>query len=360
MVKSMNQQQQEEYVNDFIDALIMECKPVPPPSMNQDLAALLETVRSVKRLRSEKELLPETRSDTIISKGLERTEISAVNRQKNRGFQGWMKWASIAAALFLMVGVISQMQRVQPAMDAGDQATAALADEVEEAPEMMRSMEIAGAGEEVPEEPAADQSPDEAPMIMGAREQEENPPVQSAHTADEEEIIIAGEALTENDGMSVFGMDSDIFQAGLAVYVRQIDNTYVELRLIDVPAPFQEFKLADELKKELENQNLQPGTLFSVSFEGDEGEIPVLTMMAAVDQFSLHAQYMGRVDSNFGEFNINGRLLVMALSEEVTSIFEKYDDQLKDYPGGVPVAIVIEAADYSTSGMVTAVEKISE
>ncbi|MDW7672125.1 MAG: hypothetical protein SCK57_02080 [Bacillota bacterium] len=510
MVKSMNQQQQEEYLNDFIDALIMECKPVPPSPMSQELSGLMETVRAVKRLRSERELLPAISTHTPVTEN-----VMALQEGKQRKAsigKSWMKWASIAAAVFLIVGVVSQMQRPQPATEMA-----------EDAPAEMRSMEMAGAGlggivamaesfeqlenyqgvleihrkfedhgwtetvdityakpnqfyavttredgttytqiydgegqmisflgdgtadvtvqpmspemlemyltdyhvgsllneiQSAPEvlEAGIDRINGRGVMVYEYRYDPSAPwhrawvdqqlqlpvkveanfangdqlireftqlavdvPLEPTYFAfdlsraedvyyaevpvfgsGDEQIMAAAEAPPEEEGLAMFSLEAMMPQVGVAALIRQIDSYYVELRLIDVPAPYQEFKLSEELREAYRDKKLQIGSLFTVSYEVTEGEIPVVTAMEPTEQARLEAQYRGRADSSFAEFAINDQILVIALSESVKPAFENFDRELNERPEGIHVMVVIEASDFSFTGIITAVERIDE
>ncbi|RQD69188.1 MAG: hypothetical protein D5S00_07405 [Tindallia sp. MSAO_Bac2] len=105
MGEQKNRYNEQEYINDFIDELIMECKPTPPPNLDQDMAAMLETVRSVKRLRSDEvpwEWPEEKKSSPVRSKS---------------GRPEWIKWLSAAAAIFLIVGFLQTQRQSDDAMD---------------------------------------------------------------------------------------------------------------------------------------------------------------------------------------------------------------------------------------------------
>ncbi len=104
MDKQNNRYNEQEYLNDFIDELIMECKPTPPPNLDQDTAAMLETVRSVKRLRSDEVSWEWTKEKQ------KRSGSSKIRRQ------AWVKWLSAAAVIFLIAGFI-QMQDQQDDAD---------------------------------------------------------------------------------------------------------------------------------------------------------------------------------------------------------------------------------------------------
>ena len=176
----------------------------------------------------------------------------------------------------------------------------------------------------------------------------------------EDQMMAAAEAPMGAGDMEMFSLDAMMPQEAVAALIRQIDSYYVELRLIDMPAPYQEFRLSDELRESYLNKTLSAGALFRVSFEVSEGEIPVLTVMEPTDQVEVEARYMGRADSNFAEFMIGGRILVIALAEPVKPIFENLDRDLDRAPEGIPMMVVIKGSDFSFTGIITAADRINE
>ena len=512
MVKSLNQQQREDYLNDYIDALILECKPAPPPQLDQEMAAILETVRGVKRLRSEKELL----SDLLTTQpglGVPSQQEARMKERQNRSFKEktWMKWVSVAAVLFLVVGAITLTQRTPSVQEEADEAPmmmrsmeaadsamggfyamaesfaslenyrgvmeikrqlgdtvwletveitfekpdlfhsvitredgstytmihdgegqlisfhgdgtrdvvvqemtsellqmqlaefhmGSLLNEIQSAPEVMEAgMETLNGRETLlyeyrydPDAPwhrawvdqslnlplkteanfsngdqmireftslAVDipletsyfafdlsQSEDvylaEAPLVNGGQEE----PLAAMEAPAEQEMMVMDRAVEETG-------------AGNAAVIGQIDSYYVELRLLDHPAPYQEFKLSEDLRRVFLEEHLQTGTLFSITFEDSGDGVPLLITMIPVDQVHLEALYTGRADSNFAEFSVNGRMMVIALDEKVKETFETLDRQREGVMEGIPVSLVLEASDYSTSGMVVQVRRITE
>ena len=341
MLNQMSQQQQEDYLNDFIDALTVECKPVPPTSMDQDFAAMLETVRGVKRLRREKELLADLGNmdmkNTAFGTG---THIN--NKPSWRKL--WISGAAVAATLFLAFGIFSQINRMSPSLE-----------NLEEGPAMLRSAEMAEdvelPAEAAPEAAEGDQDPGimamEAPPEAG---EGESPGVMGAM-----ESPTAGE-----ESIAMFGIQEAMPNAGVAIVVKQIDTSYVELNLIDVPSHYQAFRLTDELKNTLNDRSVEQGSLYAVSFEVVEGEVPVLTTLEPMEEAVLEARYLGRADSNFAEFLINGKVQVIALSEAVKPEAEALEAELNASPEGVLTMITIKGTNFSTSGIVTMMDKISD
>lgn len=341
MLSQMSQQQQEDYLNDFIDALTVECKPVPPTSMDQDFAAMLETVRGIKRLRSEKELLAD-----LGNRDVDNTAFRAGSQTKNKPSwrKLWVSGAAVAATLFLAFGIFSQINRMSPDMES-----------VEEGPAMLRSAEMAEdselPAEAAPEAAASEQSPEimatealpdagegEPPGMMGAVESP-----------------AAGE-----DSVAMFGIQEAMPNTGVAIVVKQIDTSYVELNLIDMPSHYQAFRLAEELKNTLNDGSVEQGSLYAVSFEVVEGEVPVLTTLEPMEEAVLEARYLGRADSNFAEFLINGKVQVIALSEGVKPEAEALETELNASSEGVLTVITIKGSNFSTSGIVTLMDKISD
>ncbi len=341
MLNQMTQQQQEDYLNDFIDALIVECKPAPPTSMDQDFAAMMETIRGVKRLRSEKELLADLETD-----GEEIITAKAVDEEKQKPFRRklWVSGAAVAATLFLAFGIFSQIDRMNPAME-----------EAQEAPAMLRSAEVAE-DTEMPAEAAPEAAAGEAPEIA-ASEAPEIAASEVAPDAVEDEspgVMGAMEAPVEGeDSIAMFGVQEVMPNVGVAIVVKQIDRSYLEMNLIDVPAHYQSFRLTEELKNTLNENSVEQGALYSVSFNVEEGEMPVLTMIEPLEEVVLEARYLGRADSNFAEFMINSKVQVIALSESVKSIIEKVDADREPGPEGVLMVITIKGSDFSTNGIVT-------
>lgn len=341
MLNQMSQQQQEDYLNDFIDALTVECKPVPPTSMDQDFAAMLETVRGVKRLRKEKKLLADLGSmdvnDTAFGTG------TRINK-KPSWRKLWVSGAAVAATLFLAFGIFSQINRMSPSLES-----------VEESPAMLRSAEMAEdtemPAEAAPEAAASDQDPG----IMAMEE----PP--DAGEGESPGVMEAMESPTvEEDSIAMFGMQEAMPNAGVAIVVKQIDTSYVELNLIDVPSHYQAFRLTDELKNMLIDRTVEEGSLYAVSFEVEEGEVPVLTTLEPMEEAVLEAWYLGRADSNFAEYLINGKVQVIALSESVKTEAEALEKDLEVSPEGVLTVITIKGSNFSTSGIVTLMDKISD
>ena len=341
MLNQMSQQQQEDYLNDFIDALTVECKPVPPTSLDQDFAAMLETVRGVKRLRREKELLADWGSMDV-----DDTALGSDTRVKNKPSwrKLWVSGAAVAATLFLAFGIFSQINRMSPALES-----------IEEGPAMLRSAEMAEdsevPAEAAPEAAASEQGPGimamEAPPDAG---EGESPGIMGAM-----ESPAAGE-----DSIAMFGIQEAMPNAGVAIVVKQIDTSYVELNLIDVPSHYQAFRLTDELKNTLNDRSIEQGSLYAVSFEVVEGEVPVLTTLVPMEEAVLEARYLGRADSNFAEYLINGKVQVIALSEEVKLKAEALETELEASSEGVLTVITIKGSDFSTSGIVTLMDKISD
>jgi len=337
MRNQMSQHQQEEYLNDFIDSLITECKPVPPTSMDQEFAAMMETVRGVKRLRSEKELLADMAAvgqNTLTAKAVDAENPKPSWRKR------WISGAAVAATLFLAFGIFSQMNRMTPVMEAA-----------EEAPAMLRSAEVAEMAEDteaVPEAAAKDTAPEMAAS--------EAPP----DTAPGEAPMTMEAPAAGDDSVSMYGIQEAMPTAGVAIIIKQIDTSYVEMNLINVPAHYQAFKLTEELKNTLTDKPVEQGALYAVSFEVEEGEIPVLTTLESIEEAVLEARYLGRADSNFAEFLINGKVQVIALSEETKVEAEALESQLNALPEGVLTMITVKGSEYSTSGIVTQIEKISD
>ena len=392
MVKAMNRQQQEEYVNDFIDSLIMECSPPAPSSMNQEMADMLEAVRGVKRLRSDKALLEELLvTDPVVPR-----------RKITTRLKPWMKWTSAAAVLFLLVGVVSLVQRMPQLTRTPESAPAMMRSaQPADAPEETFSMAAAGGGG-IEDEEAQDAAAMKGAGILseegelasepaGTREatnfqsqalQEESLPEPSSQEApatmreataeteleDMSEVGIrmmppseAAADLAEGgeEEITMFSLEAPLGQQATAVMVRQMDDLYVELRLLDLAAPHQEFRLSERVSQQMQGMQLAQGQLLLVVFEVTEGEIPLVTMLMPLDQAVLQARYLGRIDSRFAEFDINGRLIVMALSEEMQSVFEKWDETAA-VSSEQQVQLVIEAAADGAAGLVVGAEKIGE
>ncbi len=339
MLNQMTQQQQEDYLNDFIDALIVECKPAPPTSMDQDFAAMMETIRGVKRLRSEKELLTDLETD-----GVDLITARAVDgeKQKPSWRKLWISGAAVAATLFLAFGIFSQINRMNPAMEA-----------VEEAPAMLRSAEVAE-DTETPAEAGPESAAIEAAPEIAASE--------AAPEAEEGEspgIIGAMEAPAGGeDSIAMFGVQEVMPNVGVAIVVKQIDTSYIEMNLIDIPGHYQAFRLTDDLKNTLNENSVEQGALYAISFDVEEGEMPVLNTIEPLEEVVLEVSYLGRADSNFAEFMINSKVQVIALSETVKSTIEKIDADREPGPEGVLMTITIKGSDFSTNGIVTQVEKL--
>jgi len=391
MVKAMNRQQQEEYVNDFIDSLIMECSPPAPSSMNQEMADMLEAVRGVKRLRSDKVLLEELLvTDPVVPR-----------RKITTRLKPWMKWTSAAAVLFLLVGVVSLVQRMPQLTRTPESAPAMMRSaQPADAPEETFSMAAAGGGG-IEDEEAQDAAMKGAGILSeegelasepaGTREatnfqsqalQEESLPEPSSQEAPA--TMREATAETESEDMTevgirmmppseaaadlaeggekeitMFSLEAPLGQQATAVMVRQMDDLYVELRLLDLAAPHQEFRLSERVSQQMQGMQPAQGQLLLVVFEVTEGEIPLVTMLMPLDQAVLQARYLGRIDSRFAEFDINGRLIVMALSEEMQSVFEKWDETAA-VSSEQQVQLVIEAAADGAAGLVVGAEKIGE
>ena len=516
MVKQIDRDQQAEVLNDFIDALIMEYKPVPPPQMNQDLSAMFETVRGIKRLRSEKEVLYDA------GEGLAHLSDRDESEEKGRtgiftSIKPWMKWASAAAALFLVAGAITMQQlgdrtedmspmsmEMAPqesfaglyAMaeaydrldnyqgtlevryelpdhgwtetveityekpdkfytvtrqedqttftriyDGGDQLISfhgdgsqgvmvdymgpelldmylsdyhvgSLLNEIQSAPEVNEIGTQMINGREAfiyeyrydPDAPFhrawIDQSLQlpvkmETNFIDGSSVVREftrlaiDVPIEShyfafdlseidevyyasreaedsARIAGNEETMAAADAPEAADMPSsaeerTFSAAADVdVHYSSAVFVRHFDSYYVQMRLIGSPEVFEEFKLSETLRRQWQGKTIETGSLFSVAFETGVNEVPVLTMLEPVDQISLTAAYLGRADTNFGEFKINDQVIVIALSESVQSVVETLDSERTASQTRIPVSITIEASSFSTSGMITSIERIRE
>lgn len=391
MVKAMNRQQQEEYVNDFIDSLIMECSPPAPSSMNQEMADMLEAVRGVKRLRSDKVLLEELLvTDPVVPR-----------RKITTRLKPWMKWTSAAAVLFLLVGVVSLVQRMPQLTRTPESAPAMMRSaQPADAPEETFSMAAAGGGG-IEDEEAQDAAMKGAGILSeegelasepaGTREatnfqsqalQEESLPEPSSQEApatmreataetESEDMTEVGirmmppsEAAADlaeggEEEITMFSLEAPLGQQATAVMVRQMDDLYVELRLLDLAAPHQEFRLSESVSQQMQGMQPAQGQLLLVVFEVTEGEIPLVTMLMPLDQAVLQARYLGRIDSRFAEFDINGRLIVMALSEEMQSVFEKWDETAA-VSSEQQVQLVIEAAADGAAGLVVGAEKIGE
>ncbi|SMP62667.1 hypothetical protein [Anoxynatronum buryatiense] len=395
MVKVMNRQEQEEYVNDFIDSLIMECSPAAPSSMNQEMADLLETVRGVKRLRSDKELLDEMLTNGDVS---QRRRVAA--RRKP-----WMKWTSAAAALFLLVGVVSLIQRMPQLTQAPDSAPFMMRSaQPADAPEEPLSMAAAGADEAEEDDPvdgteemmgaaiAPEESGQLEPESASVRESDAEPEpgampkttaLQDEPAAIVESPVATGENGTseetepsevgirmmppsedaadpEEEQVTMFSLEAPLGQQATAVMVRQTDDLYVELRLLDLAVPYQEFRLSDSASQQFQDLKPEQGQLFLVIIEAEEGEIPLVTMLMPVDYAVLQARYLGRIDNRFAEFDINGRLIVMALSQEMQQVFGEWDESMDAGASEQQVQLVIEAVSDGAAGLVIGAEKIGE
>lgn len=300
MLSQTSQQQREDYLNDFIDSLILEYKPQPPTSVDQDLSAMLEVVRGVKRLREEKELLSHLTTGRTVT---EPVPVADEKPSKPTWRKWWISGAAVAATLFLAVGIFNQVNRIDPAREASE----------EMAPAMMRSVEMAM----------------------------EAPP--------------AGE-----ESVSAFGVMDTSVNAGVAVVVRQLEYSYLELRLIDLPAHYQEFRISKELLEAMSQNTTERGGLYSVVYEVQEGGVPVLTMLQPLKEAIMEARYLGRTNSNFAEFIINENVQVMALSEEAKKTAEAFDKEVGAGGEGVLTRITLIGSSLSTNGMVNSMEKISE
>ncbi|MEN1761490.1 hypothetical protein [Anoxynatronum sibiricum] len=395
MVKAMNRQEQEEYVNDFIDSLIMECSPAAPSSMNQEMADLLETVRGVKRLRSEKELLDQMRA----------TGDTSQHRRPAARLKPWMKWTSAAAALFLLVGVVSLIQRMPQLTQSPDSAPSMMRSaQPADAPEEPLSMAAAGV-DEAEEDNAADgteamMGAAVAPEEFGQLEPEsdsvretdiepepgampESTTLQDEPAAIMESPVATGkedtsednetseasirmmppsgeEADPEEEQVTMFSLEAPLGQQATAVMVRQTDDLYVELRLLDLAVPHQEFRLSESVSQQFRDLKPEQGQLFLVIFEAGEGEMPLVTMLMPVDHAVLQARYLGRIDNRYAEFDINGRLIVMALSEEMQQVFGAWDESMDVKASEQQVQLVIEAVSDGAAGLVVGAEKIGE
>lgn len=176
--------------------------------------------------------------------------------------------------------------------------------------------------------------------------------------------IMAMEAMESpasgEDSIAMFGIQEAMPNAGVAIVVKQIDTSYVELNLIDVPSHYQAFRLTDELKYTLNDRSVEQGSLYAVSFEVEEGEVPVLTTLEPIEEAVLEARYLGRADSNFAAYQINGKVQVIALSESVKTEAEALGAELEASPEGVLTVITIKGSNFSTSGIVTLMDKISD
>ena len=137
MGKPMNQQQREEHLNDFVDALIMECKPVPPVHMSQEMAEIFETVRGVRRLRDEKELLNLYAPDYSGEEALDQNRSLSPGARFMALHKG-IRWAAAAAAVFLMAGTLGVYQQITRSSD-----ELVAMESADEAPAVMRATESA-------------------------------------------------------------------------------------------------------------------------------------------------------------------------------------------------------------------------
>lgn len=220
---------------------------------------------------------------------------------------------------------------------------------------MLRSAEVAE-DSEMPAEAAPEAAPsDQEPGIMAMEAQPDAGEGESPGMMGALESPTSGE-----DSIAMFGIQEAVPNMGVAIVVKQIDTSYVELNLIDVPYHYQAFRLTDELKNTLNDRIVEQGSLYAVSFEVVEGEVPVLTTLEPMEEAVLEARYLGRADSNFAEYLINGKVQVIALSEAVKTEAEALEEELNTSSEGVLTVITIKGSDFSTSGIVTLMNKISD
>lgn len=298
MDKNKSLYHETEYLNDFIDELIMECKPTAPPYLDQDMANMLETVRSVKRLKSDEEKWdwqePQQKSETS-------TLLLSPQRKK------WIKWISVAATIFLIVGVL-QIQR---------------------APEEL--MELAST--DIAMEESVDMQKDAAPQDAAPR----------AFSVTEE----APEA----------AMMDPVDKKSTATVFNVIDRNYLELNLLEEPFGVHQFKVSEEIQEQLTAYPVQPGALISINFEEMETEQWKLINLEQIDQVMVTGIFHGAVDSNSVEVSINGHYRVLSVSEEAAEEMKHISERMAEEASQEKfVRMTITSSEIMLNGEVKTIE----
>ncbi|SDY51892.1 hypothetical protein [Tindallia californiensis] len=293
MDKNKSLYHETEYLNDFIDELIMECKPTEPPYLDQDMANMLETVRSVKRLKNDDEKWewqePQQKSETP-------TLFLSPQRKK------WIKWISVAATIVLIVGAL-QMQR---------------------GPEEILEL----ASTDMAMEESADMQKDAAPRAFSVTE----------------------EALEA-------AMMDPVSKKSTATVFNVIDRNYLELNLLEEPFGVHQFKVSEELREQLTAYPIQPGALISISFEAIETEQWKLTNLDQIDQVVVTGVFHGAVDSNSVEVSIDGHYRVLSVSQEAAEKIKQISGRMAEEAGiEKPVRITITSSDIMLNGEVKKIE----
>lgn len=127
MDKEKIHQRDQEYLNGFIDELIMECKPTPPTGLDSDTSAMLETVRGIKRLRQ----------DELSWEWPEEKQKKA--KSLTMGRTAWKKWIPAVAVFILILGIAQSQNSYEESTDyvAMDSPMEGSASPEESAPRMM-------------------------------------------------------------------------------------------------------------------------------------------------------------------------------------------------------------------------------
>ncbi len=140
---------------------------------------------------------------------------------------------------------------------------------------------------------------------------------------------------------------TDLLEAS-GFYVGQIDNTTIEINLVDSETLASSFSILNLSDNELDK--IDEASLVTITFDISEDGVVTLYDIKQVDNIKVLGTYLGDADSTFSEFIISGQGRVLAITEEARQYL--YDNQVEDEE----ILLTIEPSSFSQSGIITKIE----